>query len=51
MRNESTSQQVRTSYEPPRVTEVGDFAEITRGQYTSEHADDSDHGGYWSQPV
>ena len=38
-------------YEPPRLTEVRDFIDLTRGQYTSEHSDDSDHGGYWSQPV
>ncbi len=33
------------------VVEVGDFTEITRGQYASEHADDGDGAGYWSQPV
>lgn len=37
-----------SNYEAPILTEVGDFAEITRGQNGKAHADDSDGGGYWN---
>ncbi|MFC4563667.1 lasso RiPP family leader peptide-containing protein [Nocardiopsis mangrovi] len=42
---------IHAPYEPPKVIEVGDFCEMTRGQYASEHADDGSGAGYWSQPV
>jgi len=34
-------------YEPPALTEVGRFAELTKGQYSRSKSDDSDAGGYW----
>ncbi len=43
---ETDSQQTET-YEPPELTEVGEFATMTNGQYSRTHSDDSDAGGYW----
>ncbi|WP_236788000.1 lasso RiPP family leader peptide-containing protein [Amycolatopsis sp. GM8] len=34
-------------YEPPLITEVGDFAEVTQGQYSRNRSDDGDAGGYF----
>ncbi|TWE11184.1 lasso RiPP family leader peptide-containing protein [Prauserella muralis] len=34
-------------YEPPLVTEVGDFGTVTEGQYSKSISDDGDAGGYW----
>ncbi|WP_418153426.1 lasso RiPP family leader peptide-containing protein [Actinoalloteichus caeruleus] len=33
-------------YEAPRITEVGSFGKITRGQYSRTISDDSDAGGH-----
>ncbi|MGW4528404.1 lasso RiPP family leader peptide-containing protein [Amycolatopsis sp. NPDC004378] len=35
------------SYEPPLITEVGDLAEVTQGQYSRNRSDDGDAGGYF----
>lgn len=34
-------------YEPPVLTEVGQFGTVTQGQYSRSHSDDGDAGGYW----
>ncbi len=36
-------------YEPPALTEIGQLATVTKGQYSRPHSDDSDAGGYWSE--
>lgn len=35
-------------YEPPELTVVGEFGEVTKGNYSRPHSDDSDAGGFWS---
>ncbi len=35
-------------YEPPELTVVGEFGEVTKGNYSRVHSDDGDAGGYWS---
>lgn len=34
-------------YEPPRITEVGEFGEVAKGQYSRNRSDDGDAGGYF----
>ena len=35
-------------YEPPELTVVGEFGDVTKGNYSRPHSDDGDAGGYWS---
>ncbi|MGH3852671.1 MAG: lasso RiPP family leader peptide-containing protein [Pseudonocardiaceae bacterium] len=35
-------------YESPELTVVGEFGEVTKGNYSRPNSDDSDAGGYWS---
>jgi hypothetical protein len=46
--SEATNEQTER-YEPPILTEVGQFADVTRGQYSRTHSDDGDAGGYWDK--
>ncbi|PWV71383.1 hypothetical protein SAMN05421630_11513 [Prauserella marina] len=46
---ESQQQEQSQAYEPPTVTEVGDFGAVTEGQYSRSISDDGDAGGYWEQ--
>lgn len=46
--DETENEQVGT-YEPPALTEVGQFGVVTKGQYSKPHSDDSDAGGYWNE--
>lgn len=46
--NEPTNE-VGEPYESPVLTEVGNFGEVTQGQYSRTHSDDGDAGGYWNQ--
>jgi hypothetical protein len=36
-------------YEPPKVTEIGQLMNITKGAYSRTHSDDGDAGGYWDK--
>jgi hypothetical protein len=45
---EQTSVNAPEPYEPPELTVVGEFGEVTEGNYSRPHSDDGDAGGYWS---
>ena len=45
---EQTSVNEPEPYESPELTVVGDFGEVTKGNYSRPHSDDGDAGGYWS---
>lgn len=45
---EQTSVSEPEPYESPELTVVGDFGEVTKGNYSRPHSDDSDAGGFWS---
>ncbi|WP_158894269.1 lasso RiPP family leader peptide-containing protein [Amycolatopsis anabasis] len=44
--NQQQEQQA-VEYEPPQITEVGAFGEVTKGQYSKNRSDDGDAGGYF----
>lgn len=45
---EPTSVNGLEPYESPELTVVGEFGEVTKGNYSRPNSDDSDAGGYWS---
>jgi hypothetical protein len=45
---EPTGVTEQETYEPPELTVVGEFDEVTKGNYSRPHSDDGDAGGYWS---
>ncbi|GAB3500210.1 lasso RiPP family leader peptide-containing protein [Amycolatopsis cihanbeyliensis] len=40
-------QERQAEYEPPQVSEVGEFGAVTQGQYSRNRSDDGDAGGYF----
>lgn len=45
---EQTSINSPEPYELPELTVVGEFGEVTKGNYSRPYSDDGDAGGYWS---
>lgn len=48
MQETERSQPTLQPYEPPMVSDLADFGDITKGQNSRGQSDDSDAGGYWN---